>query len=568
MIFKIRTLLIRFNSNPWFLLSQTFFIFLFLNLIVSKLDCKKDLSQSGRFEISESSRKIFRNLHSPLYIDAYYSSKIPGEYKVRLDLTKELLSEIASLGKQNVILRFHDPSESAEIEKKAIEAGITPQILEKQERGASQIRQVFFGMTLTLETEKKTIPFAFYAEEIEYQILTTLKKMIRKPEDVKIGILSLPESLSTVFSGFENGKDTIGIFTDQILKEEYGIVPEIRIEEEEIPNSINTLLWIGGGTLSEISSYRLDQFLMRGGNLILLFKSMDFRLAPSNRENGIGMDSISPGIAKPTSYIEEQNSIFEYYGFRVNTDLVLDPNHSLPIGSLMEVEPGVIGKYAYPPWILAGSSDQMLSEVSQFTSPFQNLLLPWISSITLFPDKQPKVKMETVLSSSEKAEIRSSVVAIGEKQILANPIRSGGKKITLGATLEGSFKSRFNSVPKTLKKSNSFLKQTLEGKTTKILVIGSPYLVSDLLTLPETRKIYQESNIPFLLNSFNIFEGDTDLMQIRGKKSAFLKLNPFSETEKNIFNFLNIIGIPALLGLYTFLRIYRRNSTQNKNFLS
>ncbi|WP_082280924.1 GldG family protein [Leptospira kirschneri] len=568
MISKIRTLFIRFNSNTLFLFSQAFSIFLFLNLIISKFDCKKDLSRSGRFETSKSTQKIFQKLHSPLYIDAYYSSKIPGEYKVRLDLTKELLSEIASLGNQNVILRFHDPSESVEMEKKAIEAGITPQILEKKERSSSQIKQVFLGLTLTLGTEKKTIPFAFYAEEIEYQILTTLRKMVRKPEDVKIGILSLPESFAAGFSGFENGKDTIGIFTDQILKEEYGIVPEIHIEEEEIPDSIDTLLWIGGGALSETSSYRLDQFLMRGGNLILLFKSMDFRLTPSNRENGIGMDSISPGIAKPASYIYEQNLIFEHYGFKVNTDLVLEPNHSLPIGSLTEVEPGVIGRYAYPPWVLVGSSDQMLSEVSPFTSPFQNLLLPWTSSLTLFPDKQPRVKMETILSSSEEAEIRSSAVAIGEKQILANPIRSGGRKIILGATLEGSFKSRFDSIPKTFKKSNSFFKQTLEGKTTKILVIGSPYLVSDFLALPETRKIYQESNIPFLLNSLNISEGDTDLIEIRGKKSAFLKLNPFSETEKNIFNFLNILGIPALLGLYTFLRIRRRNSTQNSNFSS
>ncbi|EKO62081.1 GldG family protein [Leptospira kirschneri] len=568
MISKIRTLFIRFNSNTLFLFSQAFSIFLFLNLIISKFDCKKDLSRSGRFETSKSTQKIFQKLHSPLYIDAYYSSKIPGEYKVRLDLTKELLSEIASLGNQNVILRFHDPSESVEMEKKAIEAGITPQILEKKERSSSQIKQVFLGLTLTLGTEKKTIPFAFYAEEIEYQILTTLRKMVRKPEDVKIGILSLPESFAAGFSGFENGKDTIGIFTDQILKEEYGIVPEIHIEEEEIPDSIGTLLWIGGGALSETSSYRLDQFLMRGGNLILLFKSMDFRLTPSNRENGIGMDSISPGIAKPASYIYEQNLIFEHYGFKVNTDLVLEPNHSLPIGSLTEVEPGVIGRYAYPPWVLVGSSDQMLSEVSPFTSPFQNLLLPWTSSLTLFPDKQPRVKMETILSSSEEAEIRSSAVAIGEKQILANPIRSGGRKIILGATLEGSFKSRFDSIPKTFKKSNSFFKQTLEGKTTKILVIGSPYLVSDFLALPETRKIYQESNIPFLLNSLNISEGDTDLIEIRGKKSAFLKLNPFSETEKNIFNFLNILGIPALLGLYTFLRIRRRNSTQNSNFSS
>lgn len=132
MISKIRTLLIRFNSNPLFLVSQAFLIFLFLNLIVSKFNCKKDFSRSGRFETSESTRRIFQKLHSPLYIDAYYSSKIPVEYKVRLDITKELLHEIASLGNKNVILRFYDPSESVEIEKKAIEAGITPQILEKK----------------------------------------------------------------------------------------------------------------------------------------------------------------------------------------------------------------------------------------------------------------------------------------------------------------------------------------------------------------------------------------------------------------------------------------------------
>lgn len=123
MISKIRTLLIRFNSNTLFLFSQAFSIFLFLNLIISKFDCKKDLSQSGRFETSKSTQKIFQKLHSPLYIDAYYSSKIPGEYKVRLDLTKELLSEIASLGNQNVILRFHDPSESVEMEKKRSRQG-------------------------------------------------------------------------------------------------------------------------------------------------------------------------------------------------------------------------------------------------------------------------------------------------------------------------------------------------------------------------------------------------------------------------------------------------------------
>ncbi|WP_078129559.1 GldG family protein [Leptospira alexanderi] len=563
MISSLRIFFSRFNSNPWFLFSQAFLIFLFSNGIFSQFVCRKDLSESKRFEVSESTRKIFQNLHSPIYIDAYYSSKIPGEYRTRLDLTKELLSEIASLGGSNAILRFHDPDFSVEEQKKAIEAGIQPQILEKAELGSSQIKQAYFGLTLTLGTRKETIPIAFYAEEIEYQILTTLRKMIRSPTDSGIGILSIPGTLST--AGPEAGKDTIGIFTNRILKEEYGILSEVHLEEEDIQDSLHTLLWIGGGTLSETAFYRLDQFLMRGGNLILLFKSMDFRLEPPNREKGIGTNSIGAGIAKPTPRIEEQNRIFESYGFRVNTDLVLDPNRSLPIGPLMEVEPGVIGRYAYPPWIIAGSSQEMLSEVSPFTKPLKNLLLPWVSSLTLFPDRQPNVRMEPILSSSEEAEIRSSIVALGEKQIFATPIRNGNKKIILGAVLEGSFRSAFASVPTIFKKSNSFLKQTSEGKNSRILVIGSPYLVSDLLAYPETRKIYQESNIPFLLNALDISGGDTDLIQIRGKKSAFLKLNPFSDTEKITFSFLNLLGIPSLLGLYTYLRMRRRNFLRGKN---
>lgn len=562
MILSLRNFFSRFNSNPWFLFSQVFLLFLFSNGILSQFVCRKDLSESGRFEVSESTRKIFQNLHSPIYIDAYYSSKTPGEYKTRLDLTKELLSEIASLGGSNVVLRFHDPDFSIEEQKKAIEAGIQPQILEKTELGSSQIKQAYFGLTLTLGTRKETIPVSFYAEEIEYQILTTLRKMIRGPTDSGIGILSIPGTLST--TGPEIGKDTIGIFINQILKEEYGTLPEVHLEED-IQDSLHTLLWIGGGTLSEIAFYKLDQFLMRGGNLILLFKSMDFRLEPPNRKKGIGTNSIGAGIAKPTPRIEEQNRIFESYGFRVNTDLVLDPNRSLPIGPLMEVEPGVIGRNAYPPWILAGHSQEMLNEVSPFTKPLKNLLLPWVSSLTLFPDRQPNVRMEPILSSSEEAEVRSSIVALGEKQIFATPIRSGNKKIILGAVLEGSFQSAFASVPTIFKKSNSFLKQTPEGKSSRILVIGSPYLVSDLLAYPETRKIYQESNIPFLLNALDISGGDTDLIQIRGKKSAFLRLNPFSDAEKKIFSFLNVLGIPSLLSLYTYLRMRHRNSLRGKN---
>lgn len=132
MISSLRIFLSRFNSNPWFLFSQAFLLFLLSNGILSQFVCRKDLSESKRFEVSESTRKIFQDLRSPVYIDAYYSSKIPGEYRTRLDLTKELLSEIASLGGSNAVLRFHDPDTSVEEQKKRSKPGFNRKFWKKR----------------------------------------------------------------------------------------------------------------------------------------------------------------------------------------------------------------------------------------------------------------------------------------------------------------------------------------------------------------------------------------------------------------------------------------------------
>ncbi|TGK25283.1 GldG family protein [Leptospira stimsonii] len=559
MISKIRDLFLKFNSNSVFLFSQIFLIFLFANGILGHFACRKDLSVSGRFEISKSTKNIFKNLNQTLIIDAYYSTQIPGEYKTSLDLTKELLNEMSDLGGSNVILRFHDPDVSEEDRKKAIESGISPQILEKNERGSSQIKQAYMGITLSLGALKETIPVAFFAEQIEYQVLTTLRKMIRNPGESGIALVQVPGVLSTDPPGPATGKDSVGVLVHQVLKEEYGPITEILLNEEELSEEIHTLLWIGSGTLTEKGAYQLDQFLLRGGSLILFAKSMDFRLETPNREEGIGMSPNNAGIARPNGEIEELNSIFSSYGFRVNKDIVLDLEHSLPIGPLMEIEPGVIGRFPYPAWILAGKKEKLLSEENPFTAPLENLLIPWSSSVSLDPERQPNVKMQPILFSGEESEVRSEIVALGEKQIFATAPRPSGKKQIIGALLEGSFDSRYPNPPNP-RDGRTFFSKTQIGKTSRILVIGSPYVVSDLLVFPETRDIYQESNIPFLLNSLDISSGDTDLIQIRSKKSAVLKLNPFSEREKFVLSFLNLLGIPFILCLYTFLRIRHRNS--------
>ncbi|MDV6237047.1 GldG family protein [Leptospira ellisii] len=561
---KIREFFFRLRRSSLFLLFQWFLIFVWLNAAVERISCKKDFSSSGRFEISANTERVFESVPGNLRIDAYYSSKVPGEYRVRLDLVKETLRSLASAGGQKIVLRFYDPDVSEADRKRAIDAGIEPQILEKSERGSAQIKQVFMGITISSGTKRETLPVAFYAEQIELQVLKAVKKILRKPGETGIAIVKSRGSLSTAPPGPESGKDTIGILFHRVFPEEFGTLTEIDLETGPVSDSIRTLLWIGTPSFTERSGYFLDRFLMRGGNLILLAKSMDFRLEPPAREHGTGadFDELKAGIARPVSEIEETNRILEQYGFRINTDLVFDLHHSLPMGPLLELEPGVIGRFPYPPWIVANSGENMLNEQSPYTGPLKSLLLPWVSSLTLFPEKQPKVRTEILIVSSEEAEARTDFVALGEKQIYATPSKPNGGKKILGVLLEGNFRSPYSKPPNENRGEITapFLFETPEDRTSRILAVGTPYLVSDLLVLPEFRDIFQESNIPFLLNVLDITAGNRDLIEVRAKKSSIETLRPFTDAERIFIGYFHLLAVPLLLGLAAFYRIRKRNS--------
>ncbi|TGK38598.1 gliding motility ABC transporter [Leptospira gomenensis] len=564
----IREFFFRLNGNPRFLMFQWFLIFVWLNVAAERISCKKDLSSSGRFEISRSTERLLESLPANLHIDAYYSSQVPAEYKVRLDLVKDTLRSLVSVGGTKIVLRFYDPDRVETDRKKALEAGIEPQILERTQRGSAQVKQVFMGFTVSSGAKRETLPVEFYAEQIESHVLRAVKKIFRKPGETGIAILKNRGSFSVAAPGPQSGKDSIGILFHQIFPEEFGTLTEIDLEDGAVPDPVHTLLCVGTPFFSERSRYFLDQFLMRGGNLILLAKSMDFRLEPPLREHGIGAttEELKAGMARPVAEIEETNRVLENYGIRINTDLVFDLRHSLPMGPLLELEPGVIGRFPYAPWIVASSGNKMLNEKSPYTGPLKSLLLPWVSSLTFYPEKQPKVKTEILITSSEEAESRADFVALGEKQIHANPPKPEGEKKILGILLEGNFRSAYSNTQNEdnmAKTDPAFLAETPEGKTSRILAIGTPYLVSDLLVLPEFRDIFQESNIPFLLNIVDLVTGNRDLIEIRGKKSSIETLRPFTDSERIFLSYFHLLGIPLLLGLAAFYRIRKRNSYPN-----
>jgi ABC-type uncharacterized transport system involved in gliding motility auxiliary subunit len=547
------------NQNRPYLIIQFFLLFILSNYFLSDFNCRKDLSKENRFNLTESTEKIINNLTEKLIIDAFYSGDVPGMHKARLTLTKEIIKEIAGVNRKKVELRFHDPDSGESERKKANEAGIRSYPLEKVERGSAEVKQAYFGIRITLGNQTEVIPVAYSAENIEYQLLNLLKKMTRKGKQSNLGIVKVEGAFNYPEPSQSSSKDTFGVFIHKVYSPEYGEPTEVNLNQEEVNSEISTLLLVGAPRLTEQGMYHLDQYLMKGGNLIYLAETMKFSLPSGGRSMpGMGM---SDGFATAIESAKNMRDFTSNYGFEVKSEMILEPDSSLVTDSFVQLEEGMIIPYHYPLWPVVTKESKGLSKESELTKTSSGIVLPWTSGITVIPENQPNASILTVIESTKDADIRSDYLPIAENQISAQPINPGGIKIPMGVYISGRLKSKFtkDNLPPDFK-LESFISETPENKTSKIFVIGTPYLISDIFfTKEQYVDVFRKTNLPFFLNLLDIFSGDTDLIATRTKQSYVQNLKSIGKLEQMVFSIMNLFLIPIGISIYAFLRIKSRN---------
>jgi ABC-type uncharacterized transport system involved in gliding motility auxiliary subunit len=521
-----------------------------------------DVSSSQRFSLTNSSIQYLKNLDEIIYINAYYSSEIPAENKARIVMAQEMLKQIQSINPTKLKLRFYDPDASDEIVEQAYKDGIQPQRFEKIEVGSAQVKNAFLGIALHLEKQHEVIPIAFYVEEMEVQIVSSIKKLIRKKlqQASNLAVLIDPGLSQPMQPGSRSGKDTFGIFTYRLFSEEFGAAQEISANLEIIPPNIKVILAVGLPEWTDVGRYHIDQFLMRGGKFIILPKAMDFTMNPEQNYNGlaVGVD----GLAQTTQGISDLNNFLKHYGITVQSNLVYNPSMGMPMGAVIETDQGYVGKSFYPLWLVLSRDSQNFSKSNVLTKDLEYLLLPWAHSLSYEATAQGNASYEVIMQTSSKSSSLSDFVFIGEKQISNLKPNMSSEKIPLALDVKGRFTSFFKDrkIESSIE-SKDFIESTLTDKESELIVIGSPYLLSDLLVLPEFRDMYQSANIPFIINTYEILNGNQELVEARYKKSLFEPLQAFTNSEKILYNIVHIILIPLFIILFAFFRMKSRNSS-------
>jgi ABC-type uncharacterized transport system involved in gliding motility auxiliary subunit len=232
-----------------------------------------DLTQQHLYTLSDGTRKIIAGLKEPLTLRLYYSrslgSRIP-QYGAYADRVREMLTQYAAVSDGKLKLEFYNPEPFSDTEDRAMAYGL--QGVPVDQSG----EQVYFGLAASnLLDDERTIAFFQPERErfLEYD-LTRLIYELSNPTRPVVGVMSSlpldgdPRAMMMVRQHTPGGPGSPYVSMLQ-LRQTFA-VKTVPLDTQVIDPDIQVLLVAQAQHLSDSTLYAIDQFVMRGGRLMVM----------------------------------------------------------------------------------------------------------------------------------------------------------------------------------------------------------------------------------------------------------------------------------------------------------
>ena len=248
-------------------------------LIVQKVAgrARLDLTQHGLYTLSEGTRNVVGKLSQTVKLKLFYSrtAAMKGPEQIRdynnyYLYVRALLEEYVGLSGGKLTLEIIDPRGFSDEEQEAIDH-------ELRRFQVSQDESFFFGLVVQAELGKaKSIPFfePGRQEFVEYDVSKLIATVVRR-EKTKIGVLSSLPVTGAELSPYmmrmmrmQGRQPPAPWHIVQHLRQEYEVVP-VKKDAASIEDDIDFLMVVHPKNLSEKMLYAIDQFVMKGGKLLV-----------------------------------------------------------------------------------------------------------------------------------------------------------------------------------------------------------------------------------------------------------------------------------------------------------
>jgi len=423
----------------------------FRDLIEVKVQSEADLDvelRNPEYDITQSIKKVlyayqgdgelFENIPHPVSFKGYISTdeKLPEVLKTfRKDLDT-VLSELGkrSDGKLSVQIQDPDAGDGELAKQLESEFGFRPM-------AASLFDANTFWFYMTLESDGRIIqvplPETFSKADLERDIQAALKRFSRG--FLKSVALHTPPSTPGMAQfGIPASGKRFSWLRDT-LAEEHNIT-SADLKGGRVPDEADLLLLASPDKLDEKQLFAVDQFLMRGGTVVLATSPFDID---------------SQGALSARKHDSGLNDWLTHHGITLEEKMVLDPqNAAFPIPVNRRIGGFVVRETRLVdyPYFVDVRGDGIERE-SGLAAGINQVTMTWPSPITLDEQKNRGRKVIRLLQSSDQSwttdslDIQPNFRAYGKLGFPAGEKR--GRQL-LAVAVEGRFDSYFKDKPSPL----------------------------------------------------------------------------------------------------------------------
>ena len=503
-----------------------------------------DLTEGKDFTISDSTRKVLGELDDIVNIEAYFSKNLPP-YLVGLERqVKDILDEYIAYSRGNLSVKFTDPMSDPQLEQKMRFIGIPQAQVNIMAKDKREVINIYFGMAITYEDKKETIPVVQNVMTLEYDLTSAIVK-VKRSETKTAGFLT--------GHGEYSQEDYEGIRT--ALSKQYKVTDVDISGGKNVPENINTLI-VGGPkeALSERDKYEIDQFLMRGGRIIFLIDPID-----------IGDRSLDA-----TKINTNLNDMLEHYGVRLGNSLVLDGRSR----ASARFSSGYV-QYSTPYPFWPRVIKRQFAKNSPMVNQLESLVLQWTSPVELI---ESRVEISSEEGSEDTGKLRGIELCSstqyswtkGAPYDLNPQQRPTGdlKTYPMAVAVSGKFESFYAGKPAPAPdaadvetpEADPFQEDNVaetipESPETQIVVVGSArFLAGRALAQFRFNQLFFENAVDWLTMG-------EDLISIRSRFVTNRPLKEISENGKLFVRIINICGASFLVIVFGFIRfIFKRRA--------
>lgn len=361
----------------------------------------------------------------------------------------------------------------------------------------------------------------------------------------------------------------------QQLAAEYELEP-VDLSGGWVPDTIDALLLVGPEQMSDKERYAVDQYLMRGGSLVVA--AGNYRIQPDPFSGGLGLMAVDGGLRE----------MLQSYGIDVQQSLVLDPqNAAFPVTvsravggfNVQEVQ-----ALDYP-FFVDVRADGM-ERTNPATADLTAVTMAFASPVVLDEAKNAERTTSVLLRSSENAWLRTDLNIQPDTNAypeMGFPVEGEPQSYPLAVSVQGTFQSFFVDKPSPWEPAAAADGQPAPTPSpaesqpvglieespanARLIVLGSSEFVDDpILQLSQALSADRYlNNLLLAQNSVDWAVEDLDLLTIRARGDSSRLLKPLEAGEETTWEIANYLI--ALLLLLAVAGIWRWRRTHEVSML-